>query len=314
MPQIPIDIQLPDGSRFNGNVFQHGSKKTMRRMSHVIFAMMNKPEISIESSLNNLREKAKTREVESQPWIDKLQNAIETNRFTRFKVNTPDSFWVEYPDKYNLWLSEDNQNREINGYAPLSEARRSKYWLSKWDESWIRDQFKQAIKREKERATFERKLLGKRKVRLYETDQYLKNNFSKWIAVLASTSYKEISPKEVLYMIPPINKDISAEHFYSDPHSAFKWLGTIDMNDPECSVWKITPNIVFRENYKKSTNKNQLNAEIKSTEKKSANTRDFSVNLTIKNADVKNPIGILSEALKSAGVDFSVSSVKNIES
>ena len=313
MPHIPINIELPDGSRFNGEVFQHGTKKTMRRMTHVVFAMMNGPEVPLEICLENLREIAKTKEEEAQPWIDKLQIALETNRFSRFKVNTPTSFDIEYPEKYNLCLLDCYQKGEINGYAPISEAKRTKYWLSRWDGSWIQDQFKEAVKCHKEGASYEKKLIGKRKKRLYETQEYLKKNSSKWIAVIARTNYKEISPIEVLQMVPPTNKDITAVNFYSDPYSAFKWLGTIDLDDPKCSVWEISPNKMFKKDLMKSKDVVTSNPELNKKQKNLSNKKDFLINLRIKNAEDKNPLGSLSEALTSAGVDFSVSSVKAIE-
>lgn len=86
--------------------------------------------------------------------------------------------------------------------------------------------------------------------------------------------------------------------FYSNPLEAFQWLGTVKIDNPAEADWQITPDRQPR-SIPEEPQELLLEAETEGSGR-------FLFSLLVDDVDLQNPAGAVTEALRAAGLRFSI--------
>lgn len=149
-----------------------------------------------------------------------------------------------------------------------------------------------------------RRNLPQRRKAAAKSSQWFAANHGCWLAIEAHQNFLNPTPRQALAKLPGFNSGFDGNWFYTDPSSAFLWLGTVNLDNPAEADWPITPD----QQPAPIPAEPREHIETASTE----GTGRFQFSILLDDVDVQNPTAALSDALKAAGLRAAIRSFQQL--
>jgi hypothetical protein len=309
---FPINLPMPDGSFFQGEAPLR--VKTLHAPEFVLMGWLMPPDRSLEDVLADLVLERDQHEQDCAPWLQRLERAVRTQRFNGFWVYEPTASMFGLPDDASrreiaqayrqqvsegarclLFLSGLYENlRGVPGCAPIGDLRVPYGWTH----DFLKEQFELQAGWSRDRMLERQRNLPQRRQAACRSHAWFSTHHGQWIAIEEHRMLLNQTPIEALNRLPFFTRSFTGTRFYNNPLEAFQWLGTVKIDNPAEADWQITPERQPR----LIPDKPQDLLMEAATE---GNGR-FLFSLLVDEVDLQNPAGAVSDALRAAGLRFSI--------
>lgn len=319
--RCPVSLDLPDGSRFDGDAPIRSNAKYSPEF--VLMGWLRPPERTLEEIVAELLHERDQHEAASAPWLARLERALETERFNSFWVYEPKPSW------FHLGLPDDASRAEI-GQAVRLAFKEEKLKLSHtfhglydelkglpgtarigdlkhhygWSHDFLRQEFQFQAKVARDLMRSCRRNLPQRRKAAAKSCEWFAANHGCWLAIEAHQNFLNPTPQQALAKLPGFNRGFDGNWYYNDPSSAFLWLGTVNLDNPAEADWPITPD----QQPAPIPAEPREHIETAATE----GTGRFQFSILLEDVDVQNPTAGLSDALKAAGLRAAIRSFQQL--
>lgn len=309
---FPINLPMPDGTIFQGEAPLR--VKTHHDPEFVLMGWLMPPDRSLEDVLADLVLERDQHEQDCAPWLERLERAVRTQRFNSFWVYEPTASIVGLPtdasrrdvaQAYRQQVSEGatylqsliGLYRDLRGVPGCSRIGDLRGQFG-WSHDFLLEQFELQAGWSRSGMLKHRRNLPQRRKAADRSHAWFTTHHGQWIAIEAHRTFLNPTPAETLKRLPLFTRNFTGACFYKNPLEAFQWLGTLKIDNPAEDDWQITPG---RQPQSIPAEPQELLLEAETE-----GSARFLFSLLVDDVDLQNPAGALTEALRAAGLRFSI--------